>query len=455
MRRACRMLSAAVLGAVVMVAAACLVETAALAADEPDPVLGVPVFNDPTGSPAAQYAIFQQLARLIDRVPAGEDIEMSWFEFTTPDNTDTDTKPDIVDRLLRAHARGVHVQIVLDNNAKDDGSRNETRSPYLRLSPVLGKDDAASSYIVLCPERQGCIAKRPLSYASGTRTYAYNHNKFLTASRIVLDDGSSRSGVVFQASSNLGVWDAETAFNNAMTWNEPNSYAMYRSYFTDLHDMRTGAGDDDYYRVGDTADEFKVHYFPRRETGKDYNEASTDTIVGILDAVKCSYVGASDGRKHQSDIRVAMWSFNRVAVARKLAALVRAGCWVDVVYSTTNDSTQAALRNVGGKPIGITACRVPYQGRNVRVHSKYMLIDGAYDNDQIPRVFMGSHNFSVSSLRDADESMVRIRSAAVHERYLQDNFYRVRSTCNGTTPAAAAATVVSDAAGPAQETDGE
>lgn len=39
-----------------------------LTADEPDPVIGPPAFNDPAGSVDEQYAIFQQLARIIDRV---------------------------------------------------------------------------------------------------------------------------------------------------------------------------------------------------------------------------------------------------------------------------------------------------------------------------------------------------------------------------------------------------
>lgn len=72
-------------------------------AAEPDPLLNRAVFSRPLGSVAEQNAIFIQLARIIDRVPAGEEIQMSWFGFTFSDVTDSATTPDIPGRLIRAH----------------------------------------------------------------------------------------------------------------------------------------------------------------------------------------------------------------------------------------------------------------------------------------------------------------------------------------------------------------
>ncbi|MFI7597701.1 phosphatidylserine/phosphatidylglycerophosphate/cardiolipin synthase family protein [Actinoplanes sp. NPDC049681] len=435
MKRAVKILFAATVSALLAVGGA-VVATGAEAA-EPDPVFGVPVFNDPVGSEAAQYAIFQQLARLIDRVPAGETIEMSWFEFKTPDYADTAARPNITDRLIKAHRRGVNVRILLDGKVTD-GSSNATQPPYLRLKPELGTNETASSYILLCAKNKGCIGKRKIGDAD-----AYNHNKFLTATKVVLNNGAVKTGVVFQSSGNLGTWDADTAYNNAITWTEASSYANYKAYFNDLKKYRTSStGDDNYYRVGASADQYKTHFFPRKETNEDVNQASTDTIVNILDSVKCSYVGQTDGKPHQTDIRIVMWALTRTAVTKKLADLVKDGCWVDVVYSTTSTSALHALQDVGNREIGITSCGVQYDNRTIKAHSKYMLIDGAYDDDQIPRVFMGSHNYSITALRNADESMVRIRDASVHGAYLHSNFYKVRDFCRTNTSAAAAATTV-------------
>ncbi|KAK3368293.1 hypothetical protein B0H63DRAFT_534451 [Podospora didyma] len=409
-----------------------VVSMGSVMAQEPDPVIGAPVFNDPAGSETAQYAIYQQLARIIDRVPSGSYIEMSWFEFGVKYTTDAASKPNIPARLVKAHQRGVNVRIILDNNDKDSGESNNDWPAYKTLAAELGTSDSASSYIALCPNLKGCIAKRKIY----TDTYAYNHNKFLLASSIVLNSGAVVSNVVFQSSGNLGEWDATTSWNNAMTWSEAASFANYHRYFGDQRTYHASStGNDDYYWVGDSANQFKTHFFPRKETDGNLNQASTDTIVSILNSVSCSYIGETDGLRHQTDIRVVMWSFSRLAVAEKLAALVRAGCWVDVVVTkdNMNDGVRNALRadNLGGKTMGLTECGVAWQGRNLRPHSKYMLIDGAYDDDQIPRVFTGSHNYAVSALRNADESLVRVRSAAVHEAYLRQNFYKVRDTCSG------------------------
>jgi phosphatidylserine/phosphatidylglycerophosphate/cardiolipin synthase-like enzyme len=443
-----------------------VVATQAVAAEvEADPAFDVPVFNDPAGDPTAQYAIFQQLGRLIDRVPAGETIQMSWFEYKVPDWADTAAKPDITTRLIRAHQRGVNVRIVLDNQTKvwdenlkpepgwkDKTEANVLMTPYQDLKPELGTNTGASSFIVLCKENTGCIGRRKIGNAN-----AYNHNKFLTASKVVLNNGTVKSGVVFQSSGNLGTWDADTAYNNSITFTEPAAYTNYLNYFADLRAYSTAStGSNNYYRIGNTQDQYKTHFFPRMETNGDLNQASTDTMVSVLDSVKCSYVGETDGLKHQTDIRVLMWSLTRIAVATKLADLVKAGCWVDVVYTNTNASALAALKNVGGKPIGITACAASHGGRTLKVHSKYMLIDGAYDDDQIPRVFMGSHNYSITALRSADETMVRIRSADVHGHYLNENFYKARNFCrDNTTATAATASVLSDAAAATLEATGD
>lgn len=394
---------------------------------EPNPVIGKAVFNNPAGSEIEQYVIFQQLARLIDRVPAGEYIEMSWWGFVADYTTDTASKPNLPQRLIKAHKRGVNVRIILDNNKNFQGSGNSQLYPYKTLSTVLGTKETAPSFILVCPDRKGCIAKRKIY--SG---YAFNHNKFLLASRIVLDGGATVSNVVFQSSGNLGTWDADTVWNNAVTWSETASFNNYHKYFGDLRANYNGRGNDNYYWVGASSDIYQPYFFPRRETNGDLQQASTDTIVGILNSVKCSYVSKEDGKKYQTNVRILMWAFTRVDIAEQLASLIRAGCWVDIAYYNMSKEVTKALQNAGGK-VGVTKCAVPWQGRTLMPHSKYMLIDGAYDNDQVPIVFTGSPNYEMSALRNADETLVRIRSVSIHSSYLQDNFYKIRDICSGKT----------------------
>lgn len=406
-----------------------LVNLPVFVSSEPNPVIGKPVFNHPPGSEAEQYAIFQQLARIIDRVPAGEYIEMSWWGFVADYTSDTATKPNLPQRLVKAHKRGVNVRIILDNNKNFQGKGNSQLYPYKTLSAVLGTKETASSFILVCPNAKGCIAKRKIYKSS----YAYNHNKFLLASRIVLDGGATVSNVVFQSSGNLGTWDADTVWNDAITWTETASFKNYHKYFSDLRANYRGPGNDSYYWVGDNSNTYQTHFFPRKETNGNLNQMSTDTIVNILSSVKCSYVGEKDGKKHQTNIRILMWAFTRVDIGEKLASLIRAGCWVDIAYNNMSNDVAKALKNSGGKKVGLSKCAVPWQGRTMWPHCKYMLIEGAYDNDQVPRVFTGSHNYEMSALRNADESLVRIRSANIHSSYLNDHFYKIRDMCSGKT----------------------
>jgi phosphatidylserine/phosphatidylglycerophosphate/cardiolipin synthase-like enzyme len=95
--------------------------------------------------------------------------------------------------------------------------------------------------------------------------------------------------------------------------------------------------------------------------------------------------------------------------------------------SSANAEVLAELQVSGGPQL--TKCDFNVAPEiDIRVHSKYLLIDGAYDDDIVPRVFTGSHNWSRDSLRVSDEAMVRIMGRGIHDEYLR-NFWHVRDTC--------------------------
>ncbi|WP_394851119.1 phosphatidylserine/phosphatidylglycerophosphate/cardiolipin synthase family protein [Pendulispora rubella] len=400
-------------------------EASALEA-EPDPVMNKAVFNDPIGTKAAQNAIFIQFARLIDRVPAGEEIQMSFFGWDPPDTDDTADDPDLGARLLAAHARGVRVKVILDLG-------NTGNAAHTRLANVLGGDDSKPSYVVTCNDqfpngpKRGCIGTRVVTWSDGSKSYAYNHNKFALFSKVALSSGVV-SNVVFQGSSNMGLWDTNESYNNMLTWSDAGTYGAFRTYFEDLRRYRrTSGGNNDYYWATPTGTDYKVHFFPRHErSGQPLDDAASDTVYNALQSVtSCRY--NDNGVTRQTDVRVAMWAFNRSVVARKLTQLSKAGCWVDVVFSEASDASLNELRAAGGPQL--TRCNFHVgPGIDVRVHSKYMLVDGAYDDDIVPRVFTGSHNYAYSALRQADETLVRVMGRAVHTDYL-NNFYRLRDTC--------------------------
>ncbi len=119
---------------------------------------------------------------------------------------------------------------------------------------------------------------------------------------------------------------------------------------------------------------------------------------------------------------------SRVQVAQKLAQLRANGCWIDVLYAETDSAITTRLTAAG---IQHRRCRIPNgPGIDVRPHNKEILIDGDYNGDLTPRVYTGSANLTGSSLRSADETIVRIANASYHARYLS-TFYKIRTACGG------------------------
>ncbi|MEV6105791.1 phospholipase D-like domain-containing protein [Streptomyces sp. NPDC051940] len=394
-----------------------LVGTASPAAAVTKPVVNGPVFNDPLGSAAQQSAVFTQLVDLIDATPAGQTIRGSVLELE-------DT--GVADALIAAAQRGVAVKLIVDDNTSEKGS-----AAYLSLRSALGTTDTAASWIVVCDDKfedddgvddvsRGCAATPPPSPA-------YNHNKFFVFSKIgPFDDGTSYSKVVFQTSSNLNDWYKKESYNDSVTFVDATVYDGYATYHDDLRRLRyLAAGNNSYYRSTPTGSTYRAFFFPRADPN--YYNGASDTVVNALDEVSCAYTG-TDGLRHQTDIRVVMWSFlgSRKQVASKLAEKRAQGCWVDIVYSGTDSTVTTILDGAGIQHLYCNFSNGP--GIDVRTHTKFWMIDGDYGGDITPRVYTGSHNWIGSALRSADEAMVRITSASYHASYLS-YFYKIRDTC--------------------------
>ncbi|MGH3655268.1 MAG: phospholipase D-like domain-containing protein, partial [Micromonosporaceae bacterium] len=308
----------------VALAAAALAGTPAGATGAPGttavkPVVNGAVFNNPIGTPEQQSAIITQLERLIDSVPAGEEINAVMFEFK---------HPRIAERLVAAADRGVRVKLIVDEASVGAAAYDTVRAR-------VGGDDTAGSYAVVCNDQfpsqdRGCIGTRVITYANGSQ-YAYNHNKFFLFSRLGFDDGSGASNVVWQSSSNLSEWYEIESYNDSVTFSDQATYDGYRRYFADLRAGRYDSdGNNNYYWSTPTGSTYRAYFFPRREASVEdpITGTATDTVDNVLDEVSCSYT-EPDGSRHQTDIRITMWSFTRTGLANKLAAKRRAGCWVD------------------------------------------------------------------------------------------------------------------------------
>lgn len=373
-----------------------------------------PIFNNPMGTTAEQNAIRAKILAYVGSAPADSSIKVALYHLWDR---------EVAQALADARQRGVHVQMVLDESTV---SSRPSDVSYGILRDALGTDTTQGSFVTLCPEGKSCLG-RPEFGAS------INHNKFWLFSQV---DGAS--DVVLQTSSNMSP-SAYSAF-----WND----AYVVAYNTGIHNAYSGyfsalVGKDwENWRYTSSAwSPYKAYFFPYYPgTGN-----TTDTIWNTLDNVTCTYT--QDGATKHTKVRVAMFKFTRQGVADKLVELKKAGCSVELVYTSTDskDSSGSAgtwetLHSVSGlSPIcyyddhdnnPATAARI--------VHSKYLLIDGKYDGAVNKVLWTGSHNYSGPALRENDEALLKVDDSAAHDAYVA-NFNTVKAAAkpgvNDNTPA--------------------
>lgn len=421
-RRAIRLVTAAALAPLTAIS---LIPAASPAAAATKPVINGPVFNDPLGTPTGQAAIFTQIVGLIDATPAGQTIRGSMFDFADM---------AVADALNAAHDRGVNVKIIIDDSSYV-GRSNPAWDALRNPATGLGTNDSSRSWIVVCDDRyedddgvddvqRGCIATAPPSPA-------YMHNKFFLFSMVgPFDDGTTYSNVVFQTSSNLTDWYKVESYNDSVTFVDASVYNGYALFHEDMRRLRySSGGNNGYYWSTPTASRYRAYFFPRQ--GPSYYDPSTDTVVNALNEVACAYTGA-DGKRHQTDIRIVMLNFlaSRRQVADRLSALRARGCWIDVIYATSDSVVEGILDGAGIQRLRCNFNIGP--GLDVRPHNKFLLIDGSYNGAITPRVYTGSPNLDGSSLRSSDQALVRIADASYHAAHL-GYFYKIRTECRRKT----------------------
>ena len=358
------------------------------------------VFTNPYIDSGRQ--INDELVKLIIGAASGSDIEMTAFDFS-----DDSTRP-VADALAKAHqANGVHVRIVANGTLAGTSMIGD-------LAKSLKGD--AKSWVRYCDASStdhACIGGNLPGHED-----AFMHNKFY-----LFSDTLGAGKVVAQSSANLSDSSGPQMWNSLYAVSDAGLHSAYHTYFTDLASRKKDA---DYYHSAHgtaTTGRFKVYHAPRgARSGEKQN-----TAYNILGNVQCTgntSGGTSDN--HRTIIRVAMWQFSSEAgkqIAKRLWDLDKKGCYVDVVAGHLKDGTKdILLKKAGG-----------YHGPEVReftgspgLHQKTMLIDGHYAGAKNQKVvFNGSYNFTFKSLRENDETWLRVKSADVHTAF-KKNFWTVQ-----------------------------
>ncbi|MGA4848832.1 phospholipase D-like domain-containing protein [Streptomyces sp. G5(2025)] len=366
-----------------------------------------PIFNNPKGDVDQQHAIRTRLIELTNSAVPGSTIKVAVYHvWETP----------IVDALVAAKRRGVHVQVLLDETSKSDRPAN---GAYARLMAALGTSTAKPSFVKLCPTGKSCL---------GDPRYGKSimHNKFWLFSQV-----AGARDVVVQTTSNSTPSAHTKFFNDALLLpNNPAMYDAYADYFTDMLGKNWQGWD---YRTLSSG-RYKAYFFPRNGT---VNE--TDTMYSVMNNIRCTYKDAA-GVTQRTKVRAAIFKITREQIAAKLVSLKKAGCDVSLLYAESDSA-----KSQGGTP-GTWEQLHARGGPSVRcynddrdplrpggklttpfiIHSKYLLIDGMYDGKRNKVSFTGSQNYTAPALRENDEAIVKVDDDSVHDTY-RSHFDRTRA----------------------------
>jgi PLD-like domain len=367
-------------------------------------------WNNPRGAYAARNVNMTKVRNTIDSVPRNGAIRIALYSYN---------RRDIGNALMRACRRHVSVQMVLNDNAIGAEARRMIRylgravTPKYRdkchpvHKPISKKDRKTHppypvpSFFKVC--KGACRLGGDISN---------QHMKFYLFSQT----GSGKPSVMF-GSNNLMSYAANVHWNDLYTVN--GNQKMYDDFTKIFLQMsRDHFHRHPYWKVKDGI--YTVEF------GSDPNaRGRKDHVWQRLNQVKCT-APKGYGESGHTKIRIMMygWVGDRgYFLARKVAALSRAGCHIRVLISGADRRVRQALTSsgVGLRSAAIDLDRDPEtgfadSGWEIFSHEKWMSLNGSWGGHPFKGVWTGSENWSGISLHN-DEVTVQVPKASALTAY--------------------------------------
>lgn len=342
-------------------------------------------FNLPRSTPEKEFKIERTIVAAINHAHKGSRIRISLFSF--------DRKP-VAQALIRAHNRGVQVQILLNNH--------QVTGAQAMLHRALGKKRFRKNFSYECSD--GCRSKGE-----------NNHIKFFLFSHT----GAARN-VVMTGSVNFTLNGVKNQYNDVYVRNNaPELYKAFNVLFSQMRRDKPAKPQWFSRRIGT----YVLQATPFPNPGPKH-----DPIISILNGVRCKGAnGGTGNRFHHTVVRVSMhaWDGRRGAyIAAKLRRLYGAGCDVKVMYGKGGAGVRRELgvrTSRGYVPARTNGYDTDEDGDvDLYTHQKELIISGHYGKDRSTSlVVTGSSNYQDSGLR-GDEEIFQLRSVGVLRQYVNN-----------------------------------
>lgn len=355
-----------------------------------------PTFNDPYGSNLEVRSIIRMLNRTIDSVPKGGKIRIASWNVRSH---------NIGAALIRAHNRGVSVQVIMDRHNWRPQNPNVD---IQRVSKAFKKGKKNKRR----PAGMKSWVKRCKGSCRGPSGIA--HSKFFLFDKVrgpKKKNGKRRMAkhVIMYGSYNATELGATIQWNDQYVFRgQKKRYQTFHRVFKQMRKDKPVKQGFVTFNNGPAA----THFYPYRG-----NRTKQDPVMKVLNRVRCQGANTKNGVTRLRIAQTAMHGERGLRLARKVAQLQRQGCNIRIVYAMFGNRVLGILRDAG-VPLTHLAWDSNADGIYDRyIHSKAMTIVGHYNGRPGARItFNGSANWTGTAVA-SDEVVGIIRRPGITSRY--------------------------------------
>lgn len=353
-----------------------------------NPKKGV-LFNNPYGGRVAAHRIENHLVQTIDSVRTGHKIRIASWNFRS--NT-------IANALIRAHQRGVSVQVLMDYGNWNPDLRNDIAR---RVHNALAKGDKHRK-----PDMRSWL-KRCRGACRGHHGIA--HVKFYTFDKV-----QNTKDVVMYGSTNATELAAAIQWNDiyTVTKSEEKYHAFIQVFNQMKHDKAVKQGFE-HFSWGHGR--FQLDFYPYTGDG-----TKQDPVLKVLNNIRCTGATKGTGINGHTKVRIAQtatYGQRGINLANRLATMQHNGCNIRVVYAMFGGKAVKILR-AAHVPLTHLAYDINCDGIYDRyLHMKSMTVSGVFGKNTHARItWNGSANWTPVSLA-SDEVVGRIQKGTTTAKY--------------------------------------
>ena len=357
-------------------------------------------FNEPYGRKGKKaVAIRRHILRSIDSTRKGDVIQMAAWNVRGRSWSKA---------LIRAHKRGVAVQVIMD---KVNWSRQHPNPEAAAVAKALrGRENRpVQSWLRKCAG--SCRGARGIP-----------HSKFYLFSRV-----NDRRYVTMFGSNNATDVAAKDQWNDLYTWvNNQRIYTTFQRIFNEMSRDRNVKGRG-FVRARFSPSQM-VDFYPYKGA---VPKRIPDPDMYRLNRIKCTGATGGAGFKGRTKIRImqtAIHGERGKRLARKLVRLKKAGCDIRVVYALMGGKVHQILTRARVQKLQLAYDRDRNGVYDIYIHMKSLAISGNYEGRTNARVvYNGSANWSQVPLA-SDEVVGEFRDIAMTKAYIDwtDFLYKNR-----------------------------